>query len=69
MGVAHVGYDLSGKPLRYVSSKKRAEVVRKLKDLLRRIDDGMLLKNDDVKVTELFDRWRVQAVSATTATL
>jgi len=29
LGVAHVGYDSSGKPLRkYVSSKKRPEVVR-----------------------------------------
>ena len=31
MGVAHVGYDTSGKPQRkYVSSKKRPEVVRQL---------------------------------------
>lgn len=58
LGVAHVGYDSSGKPLRrYVSSKKRTEVVRKFKDLRRRIDDGMLLKNEDVKVAELFERW------------
>src|ERR1700683_978798 len=40
MGVAHVGYDSSGKPLRkYVSSKKRPEVVRQLKELRRRVDD------------------------------
>src|ERR1700685_735026 len=41
MGVAHVGYDSLGKPLRkYVSSKKRPEVVRQLKELRRRIDEG-----------------------------
>ncbi len=58
MGVAHVGYDASGKPLRrYVSSKKRPEVVRQLKELRRRIDDGHLLKEDAVIVSELFDRW------------
>ena len=58
MGVAHVGYDSLGKPLRkYVSAKKRPEVVKKLKDLRRKIDDGLLLKNDAVKVYELFDRW------------
>jgi len=49
LGVAHVGYDSSGKPLRkYVSSKKRPEVVKKLKELRRRIDDGQLLKTSDV---------------------
>lgn len=58
MGVAHVGYDPQGKPLRkYVSAKTRTEVVRKLKDLRRRIDDGLLLKDDDVKLAELFERW------------
>ncbi len=58
MGVAHVGYDASGKPLRkYVSSKKRPEVVRQLEDLRRRIDDGQLLKEDGVTVSELFERW------------
>ena len=58
MGVAHVGYDPSGKPLRkYVSSKKRPEVVRRLKELRRRIDDGQLLKDDGVTVSELFERW------------
>jgi integrase len=58
MGVAHVGYDASGKPLRkYVSSKKRPEVVKQLKELRRRIDDGQLLKDDAVNVSELFERW------------
>jgi hypothetical protein len=57
MGVAHVGYDPSGKPLRkYVSSKKRPEVVRQLKELRRKIDDGQVLKEDGVNVTELFER-------------
>jgi integrase len=58
MGVAHIGYDASGKPLRkYVSSKKRPEVVKQLKELHRKIDDGRLLKDDDVNVCELFGRW------------
>ena len=58
MGVAHVGYNEAGKPLRkYVSAKKRMEVVNKLKDLRRKIDDGLLVKDEDVKVTELFERW------------
>lgn len=58
MGVAHIGYDASGKPLRkYFSSKKRPEVVKQLKELRRRIDDGQLLKEDGVNLSELFDRW------------
>jgi integrase len=58
MGVAHVGYDTSGKPLRkYVSSKKRPEVVKQLKELRRKIDDGRILKEDGVTVSELFGRW------------
>jgi integrase len=47
-----------GKPLRkYVSAKKRTEVVEKLKDLRRKIDDRLLLKDESVKVAELFERW------------
>ena len=58
MGIALVGYDASGKPIRrYVSSKKRTEVVRRLKQLRRKIDDGLVLKDEGVKVAELFDRW------------
>lgn len=58
MGVANVGSDLSGKPVRkYVSAKTRTEVVKKLKALHRRIDDGLLLKDEDVKLSDLFDRW------------
>jgi hypothetical protein len=58
MGVAHGDYDSLGKPLRrYVWSKKCTEVVKKLKDLRRKIDDGLLLRDEDVKVTELFERW------------
>jgi carbamate kinase len=53
-----MGYDSLGKPLRrYVSAKKRTEVVKKLKNLRRKIDDGLLLKDEDVKVAELFKRW------------
>jgi len=55
IGVAHVGYDASGKPLRkYVSSKKRPEVVKQLKELRRSIDDGQLVKENGVNVAELF---------------
>jgi integrase len=58
MGVAHIGYDDYGKPLRkYVSSKRRPEVVKQLKELRRKIDDGQLLKEDGVALSELFDRW------------
>ena len=52
------GLRRGGKTLRkYVSAKKRAEVVKKLKTLRRKIDDGLLLKDEDVKVAELFERW------------
>jgi integrase len=58
MGIAQVGYDPLGKPVRkYVSAKTRTEVVKKLKSLLRKIDDGLLLKDEDVKLGELFDLW------------
>jgi hypothetical protein len=54
MGVAHVGYDASGKPLRkYVSSKKRPEVVKQLKELRRRIDDGRLPKEDGLTLVRI----------------
>ena len=58
VGVAHLGYDQSGTPVRrYVASKKRSEVVRKLKELRRKIDDRTLIHNGEVKVAELFERW------------
>ena len=58
MGVAQVGYDPIGKPVRkYVSAKTRTEVVKKLKVLRRKVDDGLLLKDDDVKLAELFEQW------------
>jgi hypothetical protein len=36
---------------------KRSEVVRKLKVLHRTIDGGLLMKNESVRVAELFERW------------
>lgn len=58
MGVALVGYDSAGKPIRkYVSAKKRTDAPRKLKQLRRQIEDGLVLKDDGVKVAELFERW------------
>jgi len=40
-----------------VSSKKRPEVVKQLKELRRSIDDGQLVKENGVNVAELFERW------------
>jgi len=58
LGVAHLGYDDAGKPIRrYVSARTRTKVARKLKQLRRKVDDGLLLKDDGVKVAELFERW------------
>jgi hypothetical protein len=58
MGVAHLGYNPSGTPIRkYVSSKTRVEVVRKLKKLRQQIDDGQSNPNSTMKISELFTRW------------
>ncbi len=58
MGVALVGYNSSGTPIRkYVSSKTRNEVVQKLKKLRQQIDDGQSNPNSTLKVSELFARW------------
>jgi integrase len=50
--------DFRGKPLRKsVSAKTRAEVVRRLKDLQRTIDDGIPAPDSTVTVRTLLERW------------
>jgi hypothetical protein len=57
-GAAHLGYDPTGKPIRkYVSAKNRPEVVMKLKKIRRDIDEGLLIQDMSVTLSELFDRW------------
>jgi integrase len=58
MGVAHLGYSPTGKPIRkYVSSKSRTEVVKKMKKIRRDIDDGLPLQGTGVTLSKLFKRW------------
>jgi integrase len=58
MGVAHLGYSPAGKPIRkYVAAKNRTEVVKKLKKIRRDFDDGLLIKDANVTLIELFERW------------
>jgi hypothetical protein len=58
MGVVLLGYNPSGRPIRkYVSSKTRAEVIQKLKQLRQQIDEGQLIPNSTLKIGELFARW------------
>jgi integrase len=58
LGVALVGYDQFGKPVRKsVTAKTRNEVVQKLKGLRQRIDEGQLTFDSSIRVSELFERW------------
>ena len=58
IGVALIGYNPSGKPIRkYVSARNRADVVKELKKIRRQIDDGLLLLDTSVTLSELFERW------------
>jgi integrase len=58
MGVAHLGYSPAGKPIRkYVAAKNRTEVVKKLKKIRRDFDDGLLIRDANVTLIELFERW------------
>ena len=57
MGIARVGYDPLGKPLRkYVSVKTSTEVVKKLKDLRRKIGDTLFVKDEDPKLADYFEQ-------------
>ena len=63
MGVATVGLDPAGRPLRKsVSAKTRAEVVRKLKVLSRQIDDGLVTAQKAPTLEFLFERWFVDVM-------
>ncbi len=58
MGVALVGYNGLGKPIRkYVSAKTRTAVVQKLKTIRSQIDDGLPVADSGLKVAQLFERW------------
>jgi len=60
LGVALLGYgyDERGRPIRKtVSATTRSEVVRKLKQLRREIDDGQIVTGASVKLSDLFERW------------
>ena len=58
LGVALLGYDERGRPIRKtVSATTRSEVVRKLKQLRREIDEGQLVAGASVKLSDLFERW------------
>jgi integrase len=58
LGVALLGYDQLGKPIRKsVTAKTRNEVVQKLKKLRRQIEAGVPTPDTALKVSQLFDRW------------
>jgi integrase len=58
MGVALLGYDQLGKPIRKsVTAKTRNEAVQKLKKLRRQIEAGLPAPDTALKVSELFNRW------------
>ena len=52
LGAALLGYDERGRPIRKtVSATTRSEVVRKLKQLRREIDDGQIVAGASVKLS------------------
>lgn len=58
MGAVVVGYDDRGRPRRkYVSAKTRTEVARRLRQLRREVDDGLVTVNPATRLHELFERW------------
>ncbi len=64
LGVATVGLDPAGRPIRRtVSAKTRAEVVRKLKKLSREIDDGLVTAERAPTLEVLFERWFVDVMA------
>lgn len=53
-----MGYGENGKPKRkVVTAKTRAEVVKKLKEIQRQLDDGLPLPDHAMTVEQLLDRW------------
>lgn len=58
MGAVVVGYDDRGRPRRkYVSAKTRTEVARRLRQLRREVDDGLVTVSPATRLHELFERW------------
>lgn len=57
-GAVDLGYGPDGRRLRKkVSGRSKAEVVRKLKDLRRELDAGLLKADDRLTVGAFLDRW------------
>jgi integrase len=53
-----MGYGPNGRPVRkYVSASTRHKVASKLKILQRQIDDGLLPKDGNITLSNLFERW------------
>jgi integrase len=53
-----LGYDATGRQIRKsVTTKTRGEVVQKLKQLQRLLDDGLPTPDNSVTVRNLLDRW------------
>ena len=58
IGAVRMGYGPNGRPLRkYVSASTRYKVASKLKILQRQIDDGLLPKDGNITLSNLFERW------------
>ena len=58
LGVLTLGYGPNGRLVRKtVSAKTRSEVVRKLKQLQRHLDDGIPLPDATLTVSQLFNSW------------
>ena len=58
LGVATIGYNAAGKPIRKsVSGTSRQVVVQKLKKLQRSVDEGLPAPGTTVTVEQLLDRW------------
>ena len=58
LGVATIGYDANGKPIRKsVSGTSRQAVVQKLKKLQRQVDEGLPAPDTAITVEQLLIRW------------
>ncbi|MHB1209564.1 MAG: site-specific integrase [Acidimicrobiales bacterium] len=58
LGVLSLGYGPDGRPRRKtVSAKTRGELVKKLKELQRHLDDGIPLPDTTLTVSQLFNSW------------
>lgn len=58
LGAVTLGYNANGHQLRkIVSAKTRGEVVQKMRDLQRQIDDGLPAPDNTLTVAQLLTRW------------